>query len=260
MVRILTWNVNGLRSLIKKDIIIDNKPKSTNTLIKYFESSEPEIVCLSETKLTTDLNSDLDRLYQYKYFSHSSITKGYSGVCIYSKIKPMKEIKYNDTEGRVLCLEFKKYYLVNVYVPNSGSDLKRLQFRLEWDNNFRIFIKRLMLKKNIIITGDMNVAPTEIDISNPNGHLNSAGFTEEERSSFQLLLNLGLIDAWRSLHPSNIEFTYFDYRSNARSRNKGWRLDHFIITPKLLKKVERCSIKKYAYGSDHLPIVLDLTD
>jgi exodeoxyribonuclease-3 len=262
MVRILTWNVNGLRSIIKKDIIIDNKPKSTNTLINYFKSADPEIICLSETKLCNDLISDIDSMYPFKYFSHSCITKGYSGVCIYSKIEPMRQIKYDidDTEGRIICLEFKKYYLVNVYVPNSGQDLKRLGFRMEWDKHFRTFIKKLMNKKNVIITGDMNVAPGEIDIFNPTGHVNNAGFTVDERNSFQELLSLGLVDVWRQLHPSNIEFTYYDYRSKARDRNKGWRIDHFLTTPKLLKKVEQCSIKNYTFGSDHLAIVLDLKD
>lgn len=258
--RILTWNVNGLRSIIKKDTIVDNKPKPNNTLVKYFKSTEADIICLGETKLCNDLVSDIDTIYPHKYFSHSCITKGYSGVAIYCKEAPVRQIKYDidDTEGRVLCLEFKKFYLINVYAPNSGQELKRLDFKLEWNKQFNHFVKRLMAKKNVIITGDLNVAPNEIDIFNPNGHLNNAGFTIQERNAFQELLSLGLADAWRELHPSNIEFTYYDYRSKARERNKGWRIDHFLVSSKLLKKVDRCSIKHHVYGSDHLPIILDL--
>jgi exodeoxyribonuclease-3 len=259
--KILNWNVNGLRAILKKDYIIDNKAKSDNNLVNYFKKDDFDIICLNETKLTDSTKPEIFSNYEYQYYNQCKCKKGYSGTAILSKYKPIRQIDddISNDEGRMICLEFKKFYLINIYAPNSGVNLKRLEFKLTWINKLITFISKLEKTKEIIICGDYNIAPNEIDLANPTVHTKSAGFTNNERESFVKLVNLlNLTDVWRYINPYSIEFTYFDYRTKARERNIGWRIDHFLISKKLIKKINNCKISKNIYGSDHLPIVLDI--
>lgn len=258
--KILNWNVNGLRSIIKKDFIIDNKSKSGNTFESYIKNENPDFICLNETKLS-DPVSFMANEYPHQYFTQCCVKKGYSGVAILSKHKPITQIAdtISSGEGRLICLEFKKFYLINIYAPNSGPKLDRLSFKLDWINKLYTFIDTLIKSgKEVLITGDYNIAPIEIDLANPSAHGKSAGFTDSERNAFIKLTSIGLTDIWRHINPYTIEFTYFDYRTKARSRNIGWRIDHFLLTKKLVKKSTNCTIRKNIYGSDHLPIVLEI--
>lgn len=260
--KILNWNVNGLRSIIKKDFIIKNNSKSDNTFENYIKKENPDIICLNETKLCNPIEILHNQNYNYQYFTQCQVKKGYSGVAVFSKYKPIRQIEdsISSQEGRMICLEFKKFFLINIYAPNSGPKLLRLQFKLDWLSNLNKFISNIMktTNKEIIMTGDFNIAPIEIDLSNPSNHSKTAGFTNEERDSFANLLKLGISDVWRLINPYSIEFTYFDYRTKARERNIGWRIDHFLTSNKLFKKCNNCYIGKNIYGSDHLPIILEI--
>jgi exodeoxyribonuclease-3 len=253
--KILLWNINGIRAIIKK------KVKDELTFEEYLTSTNSDIICFNETKISSNLIHTINilELYPYVYHSHSEIKKGYSGVSIYSKIKPNKQTSIHNDEGRLIVLEFDKFILVNVYQPNAGSKLARLNYRTDiWDNYFINLIKKLQKKNNVIIVGDMNVAHTEMDIKNPDKHLHSAGFTIEERNNFNTLLDSNnLIDAWRHNHPHTIAYTYFDYRSRARERNSGWRLDYLLTSEKILKKIKKIYIDNI-FGSDHLPLITDI--
>ena len=247
--KIISWNVNGIRSLIKTDYI-------TNLLL----DEDPDILCFNETKLSNELDNDIFNNYQYKYFNISK-KKGYSGTIIYSKIKPINSFLglYDiDNEGRVITLEYKKFYLVNVYTPNSGVGLNRLDWRINiWDINFIKYIEKLQINKPVIICGDLNVAHTEIDLKNPKTNLHSAGFTLEERNSFnQLLEKCFLIDTFRYLNPNKIEYSYWSYMNKARSKNIGWRIDYFLVSNKIINKILKSIILTNILGSDHAPIKL----
>jgi exodeoxyribonuclease-3 len=253
--KIISWNVNGLNAQLKKNYLND-----------LINNENPDILCLSETKINNNFKDEYFKdKFKYRYWNISTIKKGYSGVSILvKKIEPLN-IKYGlydlDNEGRVITLEFKKFYLINVYTPNSGELLKRLKYRNEiWDREFEKYI--LELKKNskeIIICGDLNVAHKEIDIKNAKSNLRSAGFTIEERTSFdQILINTELIDIYRYLFPNKIEYTYWTYLRKAREKNIGWRIDYFLVSKKLLNKIKNCSILTDVLGSDHAPIKLIL--
>ena len=248
--KIISWNVNGIRSLIKTNYI-------NNLLIEEC----PDILCLNETKLSNEIESDIFNSYEYNYHNISKIKKGYSGTSIYSKIKPINVtlgIYDIDNEGRVIILEYKKFYLVNVYTPNSGVGLNRLDWRINtWDSNFINYIFKLQIDKPIILCGDLNVAHTEIDLKNPKTNLHSAGFTIEERLSFNKLLeNCLLIDTFRYLNPNKIEYSYWSYMNKARIKNIGWRIDYFLVSNKIIKKVLKSIILTHIFGSDHAPIEL----
>jgi len=247
--KIISWNVNGIRSLIKTEYI-------NNLLIE----EDPDILCFNETKLSDELDNNIFDNYQYKYFNISK-KKGYSGTIIYSKNKPINTFigLYDiDNEGRVITLEFKKFYLVNVYTPNSGVGLNRLNWRINiWDVNFINYIEKLQIDKPVIICGDLNVAHTEIDLKNPKTNLHSAGFTLEERNSFNKLLeNCFLIDTFRYLNPTKIEYSYWSYMNKSRNKNIGWRIDYFLVSNKIIKKVIKSIILTNILGSDHAPIKL----
>lgn len=259
-----TWNINGLRSILKKDFIEHNKKAKKNTFENYIENNPFGIICFNETKISDDKMKEYENIlvsYPYRYYTHSQQKKGYSGVSIYSKFKPIQEIKtFEDNEGRILCLEFPQYYLVAVYTPNAGAHLKRLEYRTkEWDKQFRGYIKKLQKHKYIVIAGDLNVANEDIDIHKPEVHRNkSAGFTDAERANFKKLMDIGLVDTFRYMNPLSKEFTYFDYRSRERQRNAGWRIDYILISKELLPKLRSSYIENHIYGSDHLPVVVDL--
>jgi exodeoxyribonuclease-3 len=251
--KIIAWNVNGLRSLIKRD-----------HLINLINDRNPDILCLGETKMAYD-KKDIELLldYKYKYWSHSTAKSGYSGTAIFCKKEPIN-VTYGlsnlDNEGRVITIELTKIYLVHVYTPNSGEALHRLKWRTEvWDRAFENYINHLQLTKPVIICGDLNVAHKEIDLKNPKTNLKTAGFTIEERESFSNILNnCNLIDSFRYLYPDKIEYSYWSYIHRGRDKNIGWRLDYFLVSKKLIKKVKSHIILTEILGSDHAPIELKI--
>lgn len=253
--KIISWNINGLKAQLQK-----------NYLDELIKIEDPDILCFGETKINSNFNDEyfIDK-FKYRYWHVSTSKKGYSGVAILVKNKKPINVSYGlydlDNEGRVITLEYSKYYLVNVYTPNSGEQLKRLNYRKDiWDREFERYILELQNKndkKSIIICGDLNVAHREIDIKNPKTNLKSAGFTIEERESFDLMLkNTKLIDIYRYLYPDKIEYTYWTYFRRARERNVGWRIDYFLINKKLIKKIKNIEILVNILGSDHAPIKL----
>ena len=256
--KIIAWNINGMRAMIEK-----------NDLYNMIEEEKPDIICFGETKLTcpiTEVQTKLEekiKSYKYRYFSQCSIKKGYSGTSIFSKKKPINVIyglNNIDMEGRVITLEFKKMYLIHVYTPNSGEALARLKYRINtWDVEFRKYLLNLQKKKPIIVCGDLNVANENIDIHDPKHNTKSAGFTIEERDSFKKLLNdLKLVDTFRYLHPTDTIYSYWSYRRQARKNNKGWRIDYFLVSEKLISMVKKSKILTDTVGSDHAPIKLNI--
>lgn len=258
--KIISWNVNGIRSLHKK-----------GEFKKLIDKNNPDVICLSETKLSCPYVTIQEQLkkdikgYKYRYFSPCLARKGYAGTMTFSKRKPLSVIygignKELDNEGRVITLEFKDFYLVNVYTPNSGRELKRLKYRTEeWDPAFRKFIKKLDSKKTAIVSGDLNVAHKEIDLHNPKGNKKSAGFTDEERNSFELLLNkVKLIDTFRYFYPDKTDiYSYWTYMAKARQKNKGWRIDYFLISKKSIDWIKKADILTLQMGSDHAPVLIE---
>lgn len=260
--KIITWNVNSLRSLIKKINL-------NNFLKKY----KPDVFCMSEIKLTCPINDFQKELeksikgYKYRYWSPCLIKKGYSGTSIWCKNKPLNIIQgmgitKHDMEGRLITLEYPKYFIIHVYVPNSGDILQRLNYRtLEWDVDFLTFVKKLNNIKPIIICGDLNVAHQEIDIHDPVGNRREAGFTKMERQNFtKFLIEINLEDSFRLLYPTlKDQYTYWSYRYSSRQKNKGWRLDYFLVSEKIKHRIKESSILTKQEGSDHAPIVLDIS-
>jgi len=253
VLKIVAWNVNGLRSLLK-----------TEELNKVLEL-EPDIICIGETKLsckvTDDFKDNFLTDYKYRYWSLCRTREGYSGTGIFSKKKPLNIIyglNEIDNEGRVITLEFKNYYLIHVYTPNSGEKLNRLKWRTEiWDREFEKYLNKLQEHKSIIVCGDLNVAHKEIDIKNSKSNLYTAGYTIEERESFEKILNnCDLIDVYRFKNPLLIEYTYWSYRFKSREKNIGWRIDYFLVSNKLKNKIKSIKILNNIYGSDHAPIIL----
>jgi exodeoxyribonuclease-3 len=252
--KIIAWNVNGIRSLLK-----------TDNLQILLEKEDPDILCLGETKLSNK-NPIYEELKEYKYqYWHPSISKsGYSSTAILSKKKPISvnyglEDKDNiDNEGRVITLKFINYYLIHIYTPNSGISLNRLKWRIDiWDKTFEEYINKLQQNKSIIVCGDLNVAHTENDLKNPKTNLKTAGFTIQERESFNnLLLKCNLIDSFRFLNKDTIKYSFWSYMNKARDKNIGWRIDYFLLSEKLFKKKIFSNILTDIYGSDHAPIKL----
>jgi exodeoxyribonuclease-3 len=255
--KIIAFNINGLRANIKK-----------NDLFDMIKEEFPTIICLSETKLSCPI-MDTEKImseklpdYKYHYYSTCTNKKGYSGTAIYSRKQPINVMYglYNiDEEGRVITLEFNKFYLIHVYTPNSGIVLARLDYRVnKWDKMFKKYLNELQEKKPIIVCGDLNVANEDIDIHNTNNK-KTAGFTNEERESFKKLLNdVNLVDTYRYIHPKKIEYSYWSYRMNSRNKNKGWRIDYFLVSHKIIKNVKKSKILTKVMGSDHAPIKLSL--
>ena len=249
--KIISWNVNGLRSLLR-----------TKFLDKLINTYNPDILCLSETKLSYGEIPKING-FKYQYSNNSSIRSGYSGVMILSNKKP-KSVSYGINtskvldEGRVMTIEFKNFYLVNVYTPNSGELLKRLYYRTKiWDKYFMKYIKSL--NKKVIICGDLNVAHQEIDIYSPKTNLKTAGFTLQERNNFgKLLIKLKLADTFRELYPDIVKYTFWSSRGRNRVKNKGWRLDYFLVSNKLKNKIKKSVILDKIMGSDHCPIFLQI--
>jgi exodeoxyribonuclease-3 len=253
--KILHWNVNGIRAIISKTVY--NGTLFENSVL----SQSPDIIVLTETKISNDSrrsHSAVDNLFTthpHQYHAHST-KKGYSGVSVYSRIPVTKLISIDNVDGRLVVLEYSTFILVATYVPNSGTRLDRLDYRTTiWDREFRSTCKRLSRRKPLIIIGDLNVAHMDLDISHPERHRGCAGFTDAERGNFDSLLrSCDLLDTWRMLHESIVGYTYFDYRTKARQRNAGWRLDYVLISSSLQRHLRTAEILRAWEGSDHVPI------
>jgi len=248
--KIVSFNVNGLRAIINKGF---------DTIFNNFDA---DIISLNETKFSDDkVEFPYENSAYFLYKAYSKVRKGYSGVAVYSKIKPisvhygLKDNKY-DEEGRVITLEFDNFYYIACYVPNSGEGLKRLGFRMVFEDDMLNYLNELSAKKPIIYGGDLNVAHHEIDIKNPSSNLRNPGFTIEEREKMDRLLNNGYIDTFRYLYPNVIKYSRWSYRFNARANNAGWRIDYFIISSCLKNKLIDSKIDNEIFGSDHCPIEL----
>lgn len=246
--KFVSWNVNGLRACKQKGFD------------EFFESEDADIFAIQETKMQEG-QAELEKA-GYKIYMNSAEKKGYSGTIVYSKLEPISVEygiygKYND-EGRVITLEFDKFYFVCAYVPNSQEELKRLDYRMCFEDDMRNYLQDLASKKSVIYTGDLNVAHEEIDIKNPKANEKNAGFSIEERNKFSELLNAGFIDSFRYLNPEKIEYSWWSYRFNSRAKNVGWRLDYFVVSKNLKDVINNSSIKTDVLGSDHAPIVLDI--
>lgn len=251
--RLVSWNVNGIRAVMKKDF-----PES-------LEALAPDVLCLQETKAQDDqVQEAIESLNGYHVFSNSAERKGYSGTAILSKEKPLRVfpdigINEHDTEGRVITAEFDGFFLVNVYVPNSGAELVRLPYRGTWDEAFRDFLVELNKQKPVIVCGDLNVAHQDIDIARPKANYNkTAGYTQQEIDGLSSILEAGFIDSYRYLYPDTVKYSWWSYRGGARQKNIGWRIDYFLVAESLLDKVTEASIENEIMGSDHCPVILDL--
>ena len=248
-VKLVSWNVNGLRAVAGKGFA------------QIFDELDADCVCLQETKLQKG-QIDLEFLGYTSYWNYAD-KPGYSGTVIYTR-KPVLSVSYgmgideHDHEGRVVTVEFEDFYLVNVYVPNSQDGLRRLDYRMNWEDAFRGFVKSLESKKPVVVCGDMNVAHEEIDLKNPSTNHFNAGFFDEERSKFTELLGSGFIDTWRFQHPDEVKYSWWSYRGGARFRNAGWRIDYFLVSESLREHIFSTEILNDIAGSDHCPVVLCL--
>ncbi|TXT54643.1 MAG: Exodeoxyribonuclease [Candidatus Thorarchaeota archaeon] len=252
--KIISWNLNGLNASLNKG------------LIDFIQESSADVFCFQETKTAEDrVDESFLGLDDFKYYWHSAKKKGYSGTVILSKVEPVSSIygfhnEGYDTEGRLITLEFEDYYLINAYFPNAGSGLKRMDFKLEWDEKFEEFVEGLRESKPIVITGDLNVAHTEKDLARPKSNTKTAGFTPEEREWFDQFLKKGYIDTFREFVDEGGHYTFWSYRHNAREKDIGWRLDYFVISEELKSRLEASEILDDVMGSDHCPILLELSD
>ncbi len=251
---LVNWNVNGIRSIIKKDFIKDVK------------TMNPDILCLQETKASAEeVRSALELFPDFKVHVNSCKTrKGYSGTTIMTKIEPMNitcdmGVEEHDQEGRVMTAEFEKFFLVTVYTPNAGEGLKRLEYRQKWDEEFRNYLVKLNQTKPVVLCGDLNVAHNPIDIARPKENYNkSAGYTQVEIDGFTKLLSSGFVDTFRRFYPEEVKYTYWNYLFNARSRNVGWRIDYFVVSESIIGNVKDAMIYNQYLGSDHCPVAIKL--
>ena len=250
MTKMISWNVNGLRAIYKKGFV------------DIFNEINADIFCIQETKLQ---EGQIDLSFPgYEMYWNYAEKKGYSGTAIFTKIKPILVtkgigIEEHDKEGRVITLEFEDYYLVTVYTPNSQTELKRLDYRMKWEKDFKAYIKELEKKKPVVICGDLNVAHKEIDLKNPKTNRKNAGFTDEERKKFTELLNDGFIDTFRYFYPNEEgKYSWWSYRFSAREKNAGWRIDYFLVSEALKDKLKSSNILSDIMGSDHCPVELIL--
>lgn len=248
--KFISWNVNGLRAVVKKNFY------------EFFKEVDADVFCLQETKLQEgQIEMDLPGYYQYFNYAEK---KGYSGTAIFTKKEPLSVklglgIPEFDTEGRVITLEYEGYYMVTVYTPNAQNELARLEFRMAWDDAFRTYLNELDSIKPVVICGDLNVAHEEIDLKNPKPNRGSAGFSDEEREKFGMLLASGLTDTYRHMNPEKTgAYTWWSYRFNARKNNAGWRIDYFCVSNRLVEALKDAMIYSEVEGSDHCPVGIEL--
>ena len=248
--KFISWNVNGLRACVGKDF--ENQ----------FKELDADFFCLQETKMQ---EGQLDLQFEgYESYWNYAEKKGYSGTAIYTKHKPLNVsygmgVEEHDHEGRIITLEYDQFYLVTCYTPNSQTELKRLDYRMTWEDDFRKFLKSLDAKKPVVICGDLNVAHEEIDIKNPKTNRRNAGFTDEEREKMTVLLNDGFTDSFRYLHPDEVTYSWWSYRFKAREKNAGWRIDYFLVSDRIKEQITQAKIHTEIMGSDHCPVEVDLT-
>ena len=247
--KFISWNVNGLRACVGKDFE------------QQFKDFNADFFCLQETKMQA---GQLDLSFPgYESYWNYADKKGYSGTAIYTKHKPLSvtygiNIDEHDHEGRVITLEMDDFYLVTVYTPNSQDELRRLEYRMKWEEDFQSYLHKLDEIKPVIVCGDMNVAHQEIDLKNPKTNRRNAGFTDEEREKMTELLNNGFIDTFRTLYPEQVTYSWWSYRFRAREKNTGWRIDYFLISERLRDRLVDAKIHTETMGSDHCPVEIDL--
>lgn len=248
--KLVSWNVNGLRACLEKGFL------------EVFSKMNADIFAVQETKMQPQ-QAQIET-NGYFQFWNSAEKKGYSGTAVFSKTEPLNvsyglEIEKHDSEGRVITLEFENFYFVNCYTPNSQNELKRLDYRMEWEDDFRSFLLELNRKKPVILCGDLNVAHTEIDLKNPKTNRKNAGFTDEERLKLTELLNSGFTDSFRYLYPDMRDiYSWWSYRFKAREKNAGWRIDYFITSSSVADRIKEAKIYTDIYGSDHCPVSLEI--
>jgi exodeoxyribonuclease-3 len=248
--KLISWNVNGLRAVLKKNFL------------EFLAAEKPDVLCLQETKCAPE---QVGQLWPASYatFWNSAEKKGYSGTAIFTKKRPLKVTPHigvteHDNEGRVLTAEYKDFFLVNVYTPNSKRELERLPYRQIWDRDFLRYLKKLEKKKPVIFCGDLNVAHAEIDLANPKANVRNHGFTIEERNGFTAFVNAGFVDTFREFEKGGGHYTWWSVFSGARSRNVGWRIDYFLISKSLRPRLKSAFILPKILGSDHCPVGIEL--
>lgn len=248
--KLISWNVNGLRAIMGKNFM------------EFFNEADADIFCLQETKLQAgQIEMDLPGYHQYWNYAEK---KGYSGTAIFTKKEPISVsyglgMEEHDKEGRVITLEFEDFYMVTVYTPNSQNELKRLDYRMVWEDAFRSYLTELNQTKPVVVTGDMNVAHKEIDLKNPKTNRKNAGFTDEERVKMSQLLESGFIDTYRYFYPDTEGvYSWWSYRFRAREKNAGWRIDYFLVSADMESRLAGAKIYTDVFGSDHCPVELDL--
>lgn len=248
--KLVSWNVNGIRACVKKGFL------------EYFNEVDADIFCIQETKLQENqIQLDLEGYYQYWNYAER---KGYSGTAVFSKVEPISveygiELEEPDIEGRVISLEYKDFYLVNVYTPNSKRDLTRLDYRLKWEDAMKEHLIQLNEKKPVLFCGDLNVAHREIDLKNPKPNIGNSGFTYEERGKMTSLLDAGFVDSFRYLYPDRGDvYTWWSYMNKVRERNIGWRIDYFLVSEKIADRMKDAQIHYEILGSDHCPVLLEV--
>lgn len=249
--KLISWNVNGIRACVGKGFL------------DYFKEADADVFCIQETKMQAgQLELDLEGYEQYWNYAQR---KGYSGTAIFTKKKPLSVsygigIEEHDTEGRVITLEFEDFYMITVYTPNSQNELARLDYRMEWEDAFLSYLKKLEENKPVIVCGDLNVAHQEIDLKNPKTNRKNAGFTDEERGKFQTLLDNGFLDTFRYFYPDQTGiYSWWSYRFQARAKNAGWRIDYFLVSDSLKDRLDDAKIHTDVMGSDHCPVELVLS-
>ncbi|MBQ8994112.1 MAG: exodeoxyribonuclease III [Turicibacter sp.] len=249
--KFISWNVNGLRACVKKGFL------------DFFNEVDADFFCVQETKLQEgQINLELEGYYQYWNYA---VKKGYSGTAIFTKHEPINVtygigIEEHDQEGRVITLEYRNFYLITVYTPNSQNELARLDYRMQWEKDFRAYLVKLDESKPVIVCGDLNVAHQQIDLKNPKTNTKNPGFTPDERNQMTHLLNAGFIDTFRYFYPTKEDcYSWWSYRANARAKNVGWRIDYFLTSSSLSTQLKEASIYAEILGSDHCPVGLTLT-
>jgi len=247
--KLISFNVNGIRAIIKKDFIADMKTVNA------------DVICLQETKATVEqVKEAVADLSDYEVYANEAERKGYSGTAILTKVKPISVtydmgIEDHDNEGRIICAEYQDYYVVTVYVPNSGSELLRLDYRQTWDQAFLAYLKNLDETKPVVVCGDFNVAHKAIDLARPKPNYNkSAGFMQEEIDGMDAFTSNGLLDSFRLIHGDEVKYTWWSYRGGAREKNVGWRIDYFLVSDSIKNKVKDAFILNEVHGSDHCPV------